>query len=333
MNVSFEELFSVMKDKLVKHGCSEEIAERSARNLASSTRDGVMSHGVYRFTRLVSMIDRGIVKAGEKPVCVKSLGAIEVWDGKYGVGNTNAEDAMNRAIELTDKNGIGCVAMKNTNHWMRGGAFGIQAAEKGFASICWTNTIPNLVPWGARSKEVGNNPLVMGVPYGDRFVIFDGAMSQFSYGALDKAIMAGKKLPVPGGYDKEGKITDDPKAIAESGRMFPTGYWKGSSISILMDMMLACLAEGDTVKDIGDRGRSPMDECGLSQIFMVFKVSDREYADAAIARICESVKNAVPAEGVKEVYYPSERLFATRERSLKEGMEIQDKVWEEIKAL
>ena len=55
-----------------------------------------------------------------------------------------------------------------------------------------------------------------------------------------------------------------------------------------------------------------MDECGLSQIFMVFKVSDREYADAAIARICESVKNAVPAEGVKEVYYPSARLFATR---------------------
>ena len=333
MNVSFEELFSVMKEKLVKHGCSEEIAERSARNLASSTRDGVMSHGVYRFTRLVSMIDRGIVKAGEKPVCVKSLGAIEVWDGKYGVGNTNAEDAMNRAIELADKNGLGCVAMKNTNHWMRGGAFGIQAAEKGFASICWTNTIPNLVPWGARSKEVGNNPLVMGVPYGDRFVIFDGAMSQFSYGALDKAIMAGKKLPVPGGYDKDGKITDDPKAIAESGRMFPTGYWKGSSISILMDMMLACLAEGDTVKDIGDRGRSPMDECGLSQIFMVFKVSDREYADAAIARICESVKNAVPAEGVKEVFYPSERLFATRERSLKEGMEIQDKVWEEIQTL
>ena len=333
MNVSFEELLSVMKEKLVKHGCSEEIAERSARNLASSTRDGVMSHGVYRFTRLVSMIDMGIVKADEKPVCVKSLGAIEVWDGKYGVGNTNAEDAMNRAIELADKNGIGCVAMKNTNHCMRGGAFGIQAAEKGFASICWTNTIPNLVPWGARSKEVGNNPLVMGVPYGDRFVIFDGAMSQFSYGALDKAIMAGKKLPVPGGYDKDGKITDDPKAIAESGRMFPTGYWKGSSISILMDMMLACLAEGDTVKDIGDRGRSPMDECGLSQIFMVFKVSDREYADAAIARICESVKNAVPAEGVKEVYYPSERLFATRERSLKEGMEIQDKVWEEIKAL
>ncbi|MDD7451497.1 MAG: 3-dehydro-L-gulonate 2-dehydrogenase [Treponema sp.] len=333
MKVTFEELFSTMREKLIKHGCPEDIAERSARNLASSTRDGVKSHGVYRFTRLVSMIDRGIVKADMTPECVKSLGALEVWDGKYGVGNTNAEDAMNRAMELADKYGIGCVAMKNTNHWMRGGAFGIQAAEKGFASICWTNTIPNLVPWGAMSKEVGNNPLVMGVPYGDRFVIFDGAMSQFSYGALDNAIMAGKKLPVPGGYDKDGNITDDPKEISESGRMFPTGYWKGSSISILMDMMLACLAEGDTVKDIGDRGRSPMDECGLSQIFIALKVSDRSYADSAIARICDSVKNAVPAENVKEVYYPSERLFATRERSMKEGMEIQDKVWEEIKAL
>ena len=54
MNVSFEELFSVMKEKLVKHGCSEEIAERSARNLASSTRDGVM-YPMQTFSKAKSM--------------------------------------------------------------------------------------------------------------------------------------------------------------------------------------------------------------------------------------------------------------------------------------
>ena len=68
MKVTFEELFSTMREKLIKHGCPEDIAERSARNLASSTRDGVKSHGVYRFTRLVSMIDRGIVKIGRAHV-------------------------------------------------------------------------------------------------------------------------------------------------------------------------------------------------------------------------------------------------------------------------
>jgi LDH2 family malate/lactate/ureidoglycolate dehydrogenase len=56
---------------------------------------------------------------------------IEIWDGNSGAGMYNATRAMNRAIELAKSNGIGCLAMKNTNHWMRGGTYGWQAADAG----------------------------------------------------------------------------------------------------------------------------------------------------------------------------------------------------------
>src|SRR5487761_2391408 len=59
---------------------------------------------------------------------------------------------------------LGWVALADTSHWMRAGTYGWQAAEAGFAGVCWTNTMPNLPPWGAKSAALGNNPLVVAIP-------------------------------------------------------------------------------------------------------------------------------------------------------------------------
>lgn len=58
---------------------------------------------------------------------------------------------MDRAIELASDHGIGPVALRNANHWMRGGSYGWQAAEKGYIGICWTNSIAVMPPWGRKS--------------------------------------------------------------------------------------------------------------------------------------------------------------------------------------
>ena len=59
---------------------------------------------------------------------------------------------------------MGAIALANTNHWMRGGTYGWQAAEAGLFGICWTNTLANLPAWGTASPVLGNNPLVIGIP-------------------------------------------------------------------------------------------------------------------------------------------------------------------------
>ena len=69
-----------------------------------------------------------------------------------------------RAISIAKENGIGCVVLKNTNHWMRGGTYGWQAADAGCIGICFTNTIANMPPWGGKEPKLGNNPLVIAVP-------------------------------------------------------------------------------------------------------------------------------------------------------------------------
>ena len=66
-----------------------------------------------------------------------------------------------------------------------------QAADAGLIGMCWTNTLPNLPPWGAADPRVGNNPLVLAVPRADGHVVLDMAMSHFSYGTLASYRMRG----------------------------------------------------------------------------------------------------------------------------------------------
>ena len=87
-------------------------------------------------------------------------------------------------MTLARTHGIGLVALAETSHWMRGGSYGWQAADRGLFAICWSNTLPNLPAWGTVTPGLGNNPLVLAIPRADGPVVLDMAMSQFSYGTM-----------------------------------------------------------------------------------------------------------------------------------------------------
>ena len=158
LRVSYRDLYEALLRALLKLGFRQDRAERCARLFAETSRDGVYSHGLNRFPRFVEMIRNGVIDVRAEPVCIGRFGALERWDGRLGPGNLNAYACMDRALVLARTHGLGCVALRNTNHWMRGGSYGWQAAEAGAVGLCWTNTMPNLPPWGARECKVGNNP-------------------------------------------------------------------------------------------------------------------------------------------------------------------------------
>ena len=164
LRVPYQELFATLLRVLLKLGFEQSRGEKCAQLFSESSRDGVYSHGLNRFPLFVTMIRNGVINIHAEPEAMMSHGALERWDGKVGFGNLNAYHCMERAITLSRLHGIGCVALAKTNHWMRGGSYGWQAAESGMIGICWTNTLPNLPPWGASDPRVGNNPLVIAVP-------------------------------------------------------------------------------------------------------------------------------------------------------------------------
>jgi 3-dehydro-L-gulonate 2-dehydrogenase len=328
--IPFDEVESQLTRVLRGLGFGEERAGWCARLFTETTCDGVYSHGVNRFARLVAMVRNGSVDPAAEPRVVARFGAMERWDGQRGPGNLNAWAAMERAIALSCEHGIGCVAMGNTNHWMRGGTYGWQAAEAGVIGMCWTNTMPNVPPWGGVDPAIGNNPLVMAVPRAKGHVVLDMAVSQFSYGALESYRKRGELLPVDGGFDAEGKLTRDPAAIEQSQRLLPVGYWKGSGLAALLDLIAAMTSLGNATHAIAN---DPLRETGLSQMFVA--IDPRGLGDAArmeqIAdEVVESLHRSRPAEMGKAVRYPGENTVRQRKENRRLGLPVEPAVWNEI---
>ena len=333
--VSYQELFDTLLRVLLKQGFAPERARRCAQLFADSNRDGVYSHGLNRFPRFLSMIQGGLIDIHAQPVLISSSGALERWDGNSGPGNLNAYQGMGRAIALSQELGVGCVALANTNHWMRGGSYGWQAADAGVIGICWTNTLPNLPPWGVSDPRVGNNPMVIAVPRPKGHVVLDMAMSQFSYGALASYRMRGELLPVDGGFDANGRLTRVPEAIEASNRPLPIGFWKGSGLALMLDLLAALLSGGKATHQItADPDRETM----LSQVFLALNPAQldqsqgRGLVSQAADQIIEYFQGS-PNSHDALLRYPGQRVLNTRKENLENGVPVDPSIWQQLQAL
>jgi len=331
IRVPYNDLINELAGILAKLGFSEDRAHRAARLFADASRDGVYSHGVNRFPRFVRALRNGVVDPKATPVLISQFGALERWDGRLGPGMLNAQQSMDRVIELSRTNGIGCVALANTNHWMRGGNYGWQAADAGVIGICWTNTMPNLPAWGASDPRLGNNPVIIAVPRTQGHVVLDMAMSQFSYGAIESYRLKGQPLPVPGGFTVDGELTTDPGAIEKSYRPLPIGYWKGSGLALMLDLLASVLSGGNATHEIP---ADPERETGLSQVFIAIAPSligppERmsQIGDAVIENLHGSKHSGAA------VRYPGEQVLKTRSENLSRGIPVNAAIWNDIRKL
>src|SRR6202051_3076190 len=123
LRVPFDELCGALRRAMEGLGLKGKRAELCARLFAETTRDGVYSHGINRFPRYAASVHNGSMKPNAEPKRVARFGSLERWDGNLGPGNLNAHACMLRTIELAKEHGLGCVALANTNHWMRGGSY------------------------------------------------------------------------------------------------------------------------------------------------------------------------------------------------------------------
>lgn len=331
--IPFDEVHTTLANILRKLGFAKDRAQTCARLFAETTCDGAYSHGVNRFPRFVAMIRNGGVDPNAEPRVLAQFGALERWDGRRGPGNLNALACMDRAVALSREHGIGCVALANTNHWMRGGTYGWQAADAGAIGICWTNTMPNVPPWGGIDAAIGNNPLVIAMPRTKGPVVLDIAMSQFSYGALESYRKRGEQLPVDGGFDVQGKLTRDPAAIEQTQRLLPIGFWKGSGLAVMLDMIAAMLALGNATHQIAN---DSLRETSLSQVFIAIHpaaLGDEDKLDEIPDSIVASLHACRPVEENKRVRYPGENTLRLREENRRLGLPIEEKTWAEILAM
>jgi 3-dehydro-L-gulonate 2-dehydrogenase len=324
-----EEMQLCFENILLNKGFKNDRAVEIASVFTSNSVDGVYTHGVNRFPRFIEYTQKGYIQKDAAPLLKSKFKGIEQWDGNLGPGISNAIFATDQCMNLAAENGIGCVALSNTNHWMRGGTYGWQAAKAGYVFIGWTNTIANMPAWGAKDARLGNNPLVIAVPYNNDAVVLDMAMSQYSFGAMELSVMKKEKLPVYGGFDSDGNITDDPASILASKRPIPVGYWKGAGLSLLLDILATILSGGLSTQELSKQEA----EYGLSQVFVsidITKLPGHSVISSLIENVITDYQHSVPQDAFTSITYPGERVLQARERNLSKGIPVMQQVWDAI---
>lgn len=322
------EIYSTLNSILIKNGFSKENSEILAEIFTENTIVGVVSHGVNRFASFIKLLNSGYISATAIPTKINSFNALEQWDGNLGAGPLNAMQMTKQALKLAKEFGIGCVALKNSNHWMRPGYYAWEAAEKGFVFICWTNTIPIMPPWGSKEPRTGNNPIVFGVPRKEGNIVLDIALSQFSFGKLATYRREEKELPYMGGYDEEGNLTKDPGQIYKTQRPLPIGLWKGAGLSLLLDLIATILSGGNSTYELSKENV----DSGMSQVYIAIdpsKFASTEILEQSVNEILDYYLMAEKS-GDENISYPGERIVKTKASNLKNGVDIDEEIWNKI---
>lgn len=332
VRIPYPDMIQEFSRVLRKYLSEEEKIALCAKLFADASRDGVASHGLNRFPLFVDYIHQGFIKPENEPELVQHLGNIMIWDGQYGIGPLNAWHCMQATVDKAQEHAWAMSTLRHTNHWMRGGNFGWQAVEQGCIGICWTNTIPNMSAWGGKKAVVGNNPLIIGLPHPETPIVWDAAMSQFSYGKLNTHKIRQQALSMPGGWDQEGNLTTNAEAILTSRRVLPIGFWKGAGLSLILDILASGLSMGATSKQVGERKH----EYGVSQVFIAIDPQKMDLGKHWNDNLEEALSFYMAAEAVSEqetIRYPGQSVLTIRAENMKKGVPVDSFYWEKVLAL
>ncbi|UPG62501.1 Ldh family oxidoreductase [Metabacillus endolithicus] len=159
MYVTHDLLVDLAKNLLKAGGLNSENALIIANDLVAANLRGLDSHGISRIPMYLERIRRGVVTPNPDITFTQQTSAVGLVDGDNGMGFLAGHRAMDEAIKLAEKSGIGMVGVRNSTHYGMAALYVLQAIDKGFISMAYTNSSPALPVYGGRNAFLGASPL------------------------------------------------------------------------------------------------------------------------------------------------------------------------------
>ena len=116
MRVTKQQLFDLMKNKLVKAGLNEDAAADVSDVLTFADHRGIHSHGAVRVEYYSERIAKGGITAHPNYHFEQTGPSTAVFEGDNGPGHQAAKQAMEKAIAMAKENGVAVVGVKNISH-------------------------------------------------------------------------------------------------------------------------------------------------------------------------------------------------------------------------
>jgi len=326
--VSYEELKNLVVKKLSNAGIPNEHAGIVADVLVHANLRGVNSHGVLRTEHYVKRINEGGINTNPKFTVKETGPSTAIFDGDDGMGHVVAKEAMDYAINMAKKNGVGMVGVINSSHCGALSYFVQQAAQENMIGIAMTHTDKVVVPFGGAKPFFGTNPIAFGFPAKEnKPIILDMATSNVAFGKVLHAREVGKSIPGDWGVDENGKPTTDPEKVSA---LLPFAGPKGYGLAMVVDIFSGILVDAAFGPHItamyGDYNKKRKLGHFIAAINpAVF--TNLETFLRNVDQMINEIHTAQPAEGFTRVMVPGEPEQQNEDERMKNGIPISESIY------
>jgi delta1-piperideine-2-carboxylate reductase len=244
--MSKQQIQTLVELGLEANGCNKENSSAVARTIAAAELDGCAAHGLFRMPGYVASLRSGKVNGNASPVVSRLAPGVVKVDGDHGYAPLALEKGRDALIQAAQENGIAAMALVNVHHFAALWVEVEPIAEAGLAAMAFTTYKPAVVPAGAKQPLFGTNPMCFGWPRGNkRPMIFDQASAAMARGEVMIAARDGHSVPLGTGVDENGVPTTDASKIINGGALLPFGGYKGSTIAMMIELLVAGLTGQD----------------------------------------------------------------------------------------
>jgi len=345
--IAWEDLYDFVRHVMVKCRVPKEDAHHVADNLVVSNLRGIDSHGVGRVKRYVEGIRAGYIIPDAKPTIERENSVLANINANNGVGQAAGAFGMNLAILKALKEGIGLVAVFNSNHYGFAGYYAMKALKEGLIGISLTNSEPLVVPTFAKDAILGTNPISIAAPSSrNRPWVMDLATSVVPRGKLEVYHRLGQKTPLGWATDERGISTDNPARVLENvlhgygGGILPLGGegevfggHKGYGLSLMVDVLSGVLPGSNFGPDVVATKDGKMNHPRVGHFFMVLDpafFTDLDMFKKRMDDYIDLLHNSSKAEGCPRVYVHGEKEFEMHDHREKNGIPIDARTVESL---
>ena len=308
---------------LQRLGYSEEDARIVVDQLVDNALCGYKFAGL---PRILAIAGDEKSKQGRTPIrTLHETPTSALLDGGNNVGYIVAYRAAEVAIAKARKSGMASVGANNSYFSGRNAYFVEKVVREGFVAFHASSAWPRVLPPGGAKPALGTNPICFGFPSEEGPVIVDMGTAALMWGDVMLHAHLGEPLPEGIAFDENGRATRDATAALRGG-VVPFGGHKGYGLSFAVQALglLAgsALAHG-RVQDYG---------------FLFWVVDPNAMLPGGdfkrqMSELVRKIKATSRQPGVDEIRIPSERAQRERELRRSQGIVIERKVVESIKAL
>jgi ureidoglycolate dehydrogenase (NAD+) len=305
-------------------------------SLIQTSLRGVDSHGINLFPHYCRAVDAKRINRTPSIIISQTGTSTAIVDADNAFGHHAGAVAMDKAVEMAKKTGVGTASVKNSTHFAAAAYFGFRAADRDCLGFAFTNANALVKTFGAKEAFFGTNPICFTAPL-EREGPFclDMATAVVSWNKINNYRRENRDIPMHWASDSKGNPVTDPGQVQT---INPVGDYKGYGLGMMIDILCGVLAGGPASKDILPMYPPKLDSTKrrLSHFFMAIDI-DKFLGVAQfkknLQRIVDEIRVVEPAVAGQKVMVagdPEKKNYSIR---VIEGIPVDDAIFEEFLAI